>query len=254
MPIFSTRGGNKGAHGRYVRDYPILVDRLLSKYSREEAMLAAVGGDDALGRSLFSVLDRIGFRDGAYLIDVGCGSGRLTRHIAQFPRAKYLGTDVSGKLLAYAMETSQRPDFLFKLVDSTIIPEADNAADFVSFFSVGTHMLNEEFFLYLLEAGRVSKPGGKIVFSFLDLQTPHGRQVFADTFSTVHSGAELPHLNVCIGRCDIPVWADLLQMKLLAVVPGDAPIAALGPPSDVANQQEADDRCLGQSLAVLQKL
>ena len=134
MPIFSTRGGNKGAHGRYLRDYPILVDRLLSKHSRDEAMLAAVGGDDRLGGTLLSVLDRIGFRDGAYLIDVGCGSGRLTRRIAQLPNARYLGTDVSGKMLTYAMETSQRPDFLFKLVDSTIIPEADNMADFVSFF------------------------------------------------------------------------------------------------------------------------
>jgi ubiquinone/menaquinone biosynthesis C-methylase UbiE len=253
VPIFSTRGGNKGAHGRYVRDYPILVDRLLAKYSREEAMLAAVGGDDAFGQTLSSVLDRAGFRDGAYLIDVGCGSGRLTRRIAQLPRAKYLGTDVSGKMLAHAAETSQRPDFVFKLVDSTVIPEADNAADFVSFFSVGTHMLNEEFFLYLHEARRVLKPGGKIVFSFLDVQTPHGRQVFSDTLNAVNAGAELPHLNVFIGRCDVPVWADLLQMKLLALVPGDVSIVALGPPSGSADRQEADDRCLNQSLAVLQK-
>jgi SAM-dependent methyltransferase len=164
-----------------------------------------------------------------------------------------LGTDVSEKLLAYAMETSQRPDFLFKLVDSTIIPEADNAADFVSFFSVGTHMLNEEFILYLREARRVLKPGGKIVFSFLDVQTRHGRQVFVSTINVVHTGGELPHLNVCIGRCDIPVWADLLEMKLLALVPGDVPIAALGSPSSTANQQDADNRCLGQSLAVLEK-
>jgi SAM-dependent methyltransferase len=253
MPIFSTRGGNKGAHGRYARDYPILVDRLLSKHSREEAMIAAVGGDDAFGRTLFSVLDRSGFTDGDYLIDVGCGSGRLTRRVAQLPRARYLGTDVSEKLLAHAKETSRRPDFLFKLVDSTIIPEVDNAADFVSFFSVGTHMLNEEFFLYLHEARRVAKPGGKVVFSFLDLQTPHGRQVFRDTFTTVNDGAELPHLNVFTGRCDIPVWADLLQMKLLALVPGDVSITALGPPSGAGSQHEADDHCLNQSLAVLQK-
>jgi SAM-dependent methyltransferase len=253
MPIFSTRGGNKGAHGRYVRDYPILVDRLLSEHSREKAMLEAVGGNDALCRFQFSALDRIGFADGAYLIDVGCGSGRLTRRIAEFPRTKYLGTDVSGKMLAYAQETSQRPDFLFKQVDSTVIPEADNVADFVSFFSVGTHMLNEEFLLYLHEARRVLKAGGKIVFSFLDVQTPHGRQVFTDTFNTVRAGGELSHLNVFIGRCDIPIWADLLQVKLLWLVPGDTSIAALGPPSGAANQDEADDPCLGQSLAVLQK-
>src|SRR5262249_42951386 len=159
---------------------------LLREQPREKAMLSAVGGGhDGFGQLTLAALQSFGFWDGAYLIDVGCGSGRLTRCIAaECPCARYLGTDVSSKLLSYAMETCPRADFRFKLVDSTRIPEADNLADFVSFFSVGTHMLNEEFFLYLVEARRVLKPAGKLVFSFLDMQTPQGRQVFIDTFST----------------------------------------------------------------------
>ncbi len=76
------------------------------------------------------------------------------------------------KLLKYAEETAGRTDFRYHAVDSTYIPEKESVADMVVFFSVATHMLNEEFYVYLLEARRVLKPKGRIIFSFLDFRFP----------------------------------------------------------------------------------
>lgn len=254
MPVFSTRGGNKGAHGRYVRDYQVLVDRLLMQQSRDHAMLTAVGGSDQVGDQEFAAAVRFGFAERGYLVDVGCGSGRLARRIARLPEARFLGTDVNPKLLQYAADSCKRPDFKFAQVDSTQIPEADSTADMVTFFSVGTHMLHEEFFLYLEEARRVLKSGGRTVFSFLDAQTPHGRAVFSETIAVVRNGGELDHLNVFIGRSDVPVWAAMLAMKLVDIIPGDAPWAGSDSAAERLVDRDLAGQGFGQSIAVLEKI
>jgi SAM-dependent methyltransferase len=253
MPVFFNRGGNKGAHGRFLNDYRSLVDRLLASIPRDEAMIAAVGGNDKFGDLEFALLDRFGLAENGYLIDVGCGSGRLTRRAAKVPQLKYLGTDINQKLLQYANETAGRPDFRFQEVDSTLIPEGDGVADMVVFFSVGTHMLNEEFFIYLQEACRVLKPKGRIIFSFLDFQAPSPRGVFEGMVRTLRDGKALPHLNVYIGRSDIPVWADMLGMDLIALLPGDAPFPEASGRVNALLGRSVTGEMLGQSAAVLEK-
>lgn len=241
------------AHGRFVEDYRRLVDRLLAEKPVEEAMSLAVGSNDPFGDLELAILDTYGLAEDSYVIDAGCGSGRLTRRLAKMPKLRYLGTDVSDKLLFYAQITAERRDFRFSLVDSTSIPEADDQADFVAFFSVGTHMMNEEFFLYLREARRVLKPGGRIVFSFLDLLTPHGRSILGQTSDVVGAGHRLEHLNVFMGRGDIPTWADLVDMELVDVVAGDAP--AFGTSDEVAKLlgRTFVGLASGQSIAVFEK-
>jgi SAM-dependent methyltransferase len=254
MPIFSTRGGNKGAHGRYLTDYRLLVDRLLATKPRDEAMLAAVGGHDAIGDLEFVLLDQFGFPDDGYLIDVGCGSGRLARRVAKLPSARYLGTDVNVRLLQYARETAGRIDFRYHEVDSTFIPEKDNVADMVVLFSVGTHMLNEEFYIYLADAQRVLKPNGRIIFSFLDFQTTQGCSVFESMVTTVRSGRTMPHLNAFVGRCDVPVWAKMLGMPIIEIIPGDIPFAESSERTRSVIGRSVAGEKLGQSVAVLKKL
>jgi len=239
-------------HGRYTSDYRTLVKYLISTQPRARAMEIAAGHDDRIGDVEFSILDHYGLRDDSYLIDVGCGAGRLARRAAMVPKLRYLGTDVSEDLLSYAQESCRRPDFRFLRVDSVTIPEEDDAADMVAFFSVGTHLLHEEFFVYLDDARRVLKRGGRIVFSFLDFQSGTSREVFKEMVRKVRTGLAPPHLDMFIGRDDIAVWADLLGMDLVETTPGDVVLSASERVRAVLGR-EPPALVLGQSIAVLAK-
>src|SRR5438093_8063384 len=150
----------------FVDDYRELVRDLLARYPLPEAMSRAVGGDfAALGEIEKQLLIGYGLRPEHTLLDVGCGSGRLQKQlISYFTSGRVLGTDVVPELVDYA-RMGCPPNWQFAVVDDIRIPFAKNEADFASFFSVFTHLLYEESFCYLIEARKVVKPGGLIVFS-----------------------------------------------------------------------------------------
>src|ERR1035437_18951 len=96
-------------------------------------------------------------------VDVGCGSGRLAAQLSAFPSVRFVGCDVVPRLLSYAKDICQRDDWRFVEATGTAIPCPDGVADFVCFFSVFTHLCQEDIFRYLCEARRVLKPGGLVV-------------------------------------------------------------------------------------------
>lgn len=234
------------------KGYTAFFEQVLKEHPIDEGMIQAVGGGHDIGDIEAALLGRFGLAADSYVIDVGCGSGRLARPLARLPGVRYLGTDISQTLLDHAARTSGRPDFRFQRVEGTRIPERDGVADIVSFFSVGTHLLQEEFFLYLEEARRALKSGGRIVFSFLDVTLPGVRVVFRETVETARSGQRL-HLNTFMGHSDIPAWAEMLEMKLVALVPGDHPVGEPEPAVRALLSHPVADRFLGQSVAVLEK-
>jgi ubiquinone/menaquinone biosynthesis C-methylase UbiE len=116
------------------------------------------------------LLKHLGLRPEHTLVDVGCGSGRLAAALKEFTKVKYWGTDVLEEALEHARRRVERTDWDFLVVSRPEIPAPNAAADWVVFFSVFTHLLDEDIFKYLREARRVAKPTGKIVCSFLDLE------------------------------------------------------------------------------------
>ena len=88
----------------YGESYRNFVKSLLSRESPAEASMSdAVGGSfDQLGQLMVKILIQAGLKPKDYLIDVGCGSGRLTKPIAQYLTKRYLGTDVVPELLENA--------------------------------------------------------------------------------------------------------------------------------------------------------
>lgn len=154
----------------FIRDYREHVARLRSTLAADDAFRAAVGGEfHAIGQLERATLEQHGLgNQPAYVIDVGCGSGRLAFQLAAEPHVSYLGTDVVPELLAYAAQLSARPDWRFLPTSGSKIPSSDNEADFVCFFSVFTHLLHQETFRYLAEAKRAVKKNGMIMFTFLE--------------------------------------------------------------------------------------
>ena len=219
--------------------YVSWVDDLKAAMPHDQAMELAIGGHfELLGPILCSVVRHYGLPAGGYLIDVGCGSGRLAKPISEYLTGKYLGIDLVPDLVEHARKITNRPDWRFETVDHIGIPEADGQADMVCFFSVITHLTHEQSYWYLEEAARVLKPGGKVVFSFLEFLEPGHWTVFESTLEAAKSRTEIP-MNVFMGRGFFPIWAEKLGLKL----------------EDVRNATDAvgEAGALGQSICVMSK-
>jgi SAM-dependent methyltransferase len=228
------------------------VAALKARGDPETAARTAIGGEFlAMGTLEHELLRSLGLRDGHCVVDVGCGSGRLADQLARYPLLHYVGTDVVPDLLEHAAHVSRRPDWQFTATDGCAIPVESEVADFVCFFSVFTHLLHEQTFRYLREAKRVLRPGGKVVFSFLEFRIP----CHWDQFSTTpqHRNAN-EHLNQFIDREAINVWANRLGLGVETIADGDRPHIPLS--HDVPFEQGHVMHGmgnLGQSVAVLRK-
>jgi SAM-dependent methyltransferase len=215
------------------------VDILKARMPHDEAMQYAIGGGfDAIGPIEVALLRHYGLLQDGRLVDVGCGSGRLAQPLAAWLKGTYLGIDLVPDLVAHARKVAARPDWRFEVIDHIGIPDADGTADMVCFFSVLTHLLHEQTFWYLEEARRVLKPGGKIVFSFLEFAEPGHMPVFWATLQSTKGRVEAP-MNVFIERNAIQVWADALALYIEDIRAGGDHIVPEGN--------------LGQAVCVLRK-
>ena len=235
----------RGAYRRWVK---------LAKSGRPkaEAMKFAIGAQfEAFGQIQVDMLRFFGLGDHATLIDVGCGSGRTAIPLSRTHQGAYLGTDVVPDLVDFARESCSRPGWRFEVVNSLRIPAPDQSADMVCFFSVLTHLLHEQSYLYLEEAQRVLKPDGRIVFSFLEFRMPFHWSVFASTVDDARGRNEHP-LNVFIERDAIRAWAAHLGLAVLDVRDGDEQFVPLSSPVTLDSGQILSERGnLGQSICVL---
>jgi SAM-dependent methyltransferase len=166
----------------FVRDYRRVVGKLIATHPIDEAMALAVGGGDYenVGIGELEILIGLGLAGNHSIIDIDCGSGRLatqlTKRFAQTVR--YRGFDIVPEVLVYAQQHSCG-SYQFALTNGQTIPAPDRCADFVVAFSVFTHLRRREAAPYFHEAYRTLKPGGRLVFSFLEL--PYHATIFAYT-------------------------------------------------------------------------
>jgi SAM-dependent methyltransferase len=213
------------------------VDRLKAEQPHDAAMEKAVGGRfEHYGAIELSLLRRYGLRPNDYLIDVGCGAGRLARPLAGYLTGRYLGIDLVPALVRHARRIAGRADWRFEVVDHIGIPEAEGQADMVCFFSVLTHLTHEQSYWYLEEAARVLKPGGRIVFSFLEFGAPEHLFIFWETLKAAKRRSRAP-MNTFIERSVIAVFARELGLEVVEFRAGTEAVV--------------DEGALGQSLCVL---
>jgi len=236
----------------YHQTYPDLIKALKKQYSSDEAMRMAVGDSSffkAVGILERELLIQYGLKNKDYVIDVGCGSGRLALPLSEFLLGGYLGIDILPDLINYARDKVGRKDWVFEVTEGLTIPEQEKKADFVCFFSVFTHLLHEKSYVYLQEAKRVLKPTGKIIFSFLDFSVPAHWAIFKDNIVTI--GKSNP-LNQFISRDAIRVWASHLDLKIVSFHDGDKPHIKLSCPITLGDGKLVTDMGnLGQSICVL---
>lgn len=191
--------------------YERAIEKMVAANPLHLAMESAVGGDfELVGNIELDLLRKCGLTERHSIIDIGCGSGRLAIPLGKhMPGVTYLGTDVIQSLLDYA-KTLTPPHFRYVLHKAVGIPADDSSADFVVAFSVFTHLFYEQSFGYLTDAVRVLKPGGTIVFSFLEMEK-HWQ-----AFEWARTKVELPNepLNMFMERSTVETWAKKLDLRI----------------------------------------
>jgi SAM-dependent methyltransferase len=120
-------------------------------------------GADARQQSLRRLfLADAGFRPQSRVLEVGCGTGVLTRVLARRPEvAEVVGVDVAPTLLARARELAAGlANVEFAEGDARALPFEDEGFDAVVFDSTLTHVPRPE--EALAEAARVLRAGGRL--------------------------------------------------------------------------------------------
>lgn len=234
------------------RDY---ARKLLADPNNEAAFAQAIGSTSIeefhqIGRMEADLLVQYGLDDSHYLLDIGCGSGRLSLALAPRFGGRYLGTDISAELLAIAAEITKRPDFSFEQVHGLTVPEADSVADMACLFSVLTHLRHEESYLYLEDIKRCLKPGGLIVFSFLDFRERSHWAPFTTVVEEARRGSAY-HVNQFMSHDTIAAFAEMLDMELIAIHNGSTPYIK----NSVHDGSDSSPKLVtfGQSSCVLRK-
>ena len=237
----------------FVKDYSEHLAQLKTRLPTDDALRAAVGGEfEAIGKLELALLEQYGLGDKpADVVDVGCGSGRLAVQLVANPNVSYTGTEIMPDLLAFAQKLCERPDWKFVQTDGFSIPVADNQADYVCFFSVFTHILHQETYRYLQEAKRVLKPGGLILFTFLEFRILCHWAIFERSLDAVSKNI---HLDQFISRDAIEVWAKHLDLEIVQVEDGDKPHIPLSSPIIYEDGRVMEGMGnFGQSVAVFRK-
>jgi ubiquinone/menaquinone biosynthesis C-methylase UbiE len=236
----------------FEKDYNRLVKEKLSATDKKNAMEQSIGGHFHLfGIFQRELLLQQGLKKNDVILDIGCGSGRLANALKAMPDIKFIGIDVVQELLDYANEICQRDDWSFIKVTDLKIPLADNSADIITSFSVFTHLLHEETYVYLAEMRRVLKPGGKIVFSFMDFSVPEHWIFFPSNLIQLNDRVPL---NQFIDHQAIKIWCQHLQLGIENIFPGNQPYIQLNEPVEDENGGIYQGKVtLGQSVCVIQK-
>jgi ubiquinone/menaquinone biosynthesis C-methylase UbiE len=101
----------------------------------------------------------IAFPDRARVLEVGCGTGAVTRELAGWPQvAEVTGIDPSPTFLDRARALDPPANIRFVQGDARDLPVPDHAAEVVVFHTTLCHIPGPE--LALAEAARVLRPGG----------------------------------------------------------------------------------------------
>lgn len=232
-------------------EYAEALEGLRRTHGDTRAMELIVGGDYvAQGVLEKSLLMQLGTPRSGRIVDVGCGSGRLAFALHEYLSGEYVGTDILAAALAYAEMKVQRPDWRFVKTEDTRLPVADSWADVVCFFSVFTHLHDEDCFRYLEEARRIVKPSGLIVFSYLDFEVSWHWPIFDRSLK-----ARDHVLNRFHAKSALRVWGEMLALDFVRFVDGSEPWVELQEPVTFDDGRSCSGVVeFGQSVAVFRAL
>jgi SAM-dependent methyltransferase len=200
-----------GAKHYTMLPYEELIAWLMKQYPPDVAMYRAIGCETFeafcdTGNTQVAVLKHYGLRDGMAIYDLGCGSGRTAQALIRAGwKGTYKGADIVPALVDYV--NAKCPGFEAVVNRDLSILADDASQDRVYHWSVFTHLFVEECYLYMQDIFRALKPGGRMLFSFLELESDAHRRIFNARVAQFRSGSPTGHLDTFLHRDWIRRWA-----------------------------------------------
>lgn len=108
-------------------------------------------------------LERLGFREGSILCDIGAGTGIFSFPATELSKNDIYALDVSDKMLELLEERKKSRgvrNLKIKKVENNILPVADNTCDLAIMITVLHHVEDKKFMFS--EIGRVLKSSGRL--------------------------------------------------------------------------------------------
>jgi ubiquinone/menaquinone biosynthesis C-methylase UbiE len=124
-------------------------------------------------RRLIHVMRALHSVEKGAIVDVGCGPGIYAKPCCELG-FRYTGLDISRQMIEEAQKRfGGLKGVEFKLCDSQHLPVPSNCAEAVLCLGMLEYVPEEDEALYLRDIIRITKPGGLIIFSFLNRKSPY---------------------------------------------------------------------------------
>ncbi len=139
------------------------MDRVVSS---EDPQLFLLGGATTAKRLDMLLRERFDrpLTSFSSILDWGCGSGRITRHLIRMGCPEIIGADIDPDNIQWCQQNLKGAAFRhLQLRPPT--PFGDGQFDLVIGISVVTHLREADQFLWLAELQRLTKPGGLLLLS-----------------------------------------------------------------------------------------
>ncbi|WP_226018782.1 class I SAM-dependent methyltransferase [Novosphingobium sp. FKTRR1] len=183
----------------------------LHPHDRDLAFAEGVGSKTvelfrSQGDGHVAVLRHHGLTDGMAVYDLGCGCGRTAQALVRSGwQGRYIGADI---VPGFIDELRRKcPGYVAHVHKAPTLCADDATLDIVYHWSVFTHLPPEECFLYLEDSWRALKPGGRTVFSFLEIGEPLHQDAFMARVRLLRAGKPTGLLDTFLHRDWICHWA-----------------------------------------------
>ena len=135
--------------------------RIWSEFNLQENYWKVVGPNskeeyESGANSSFTRLKEMGVQPESKILDVGCGTGRITSKLIDYlsDEGLYYGTDITPEPINFCKQRYLRKNFKFIQNTWETIPIKNQKFDFIIFHSVFTHIYPDEIQTYLKECTR----------------------------------------------------------------------------------------------------
>lgn len=189
-----------------VRDYRKLVQHHLRENpdDRTFALARSIGAENMddfrrQGDGHVAVLKHHGLLDAMSLYDLGAGCGRTAQALQRSGwKGEYLGADVVPELLGELER--QCPTYATVIELDQAIAAPSSSIDMICVWSVFSHLHPPETYLFIRDAYRALKPGGKLLFTFLEMEEPEHERVWEAVQRHVQAAVPAEQLDTFLHR------------------------------------------------------